>query len=284
MQNITKISFLFVLITQLSYSQWTKGKSNGYYKLSASSLIADEHFTSSKLKDPNVTRGNFIVSAYGEYGLTDKLDAIAYVPLLARVYQNKQVSGTTGNVLANGEAVNSIGDIDLGLRYGLFKNDHLAVSTTLKLGLPTGKNQGGSDGSLQTGDGEFNQLLQVDLGIPFKISNQNLYGKLYSGFNNRTKGFSDEFHFGAEIGTKIADKFFVATKFNNVRSFNNGDFNNETGQGIFANNVEFTNLGIEAAYYISNKFGVSFNYTEILSGKITYAAPTYTGGVFLDIQ
>ncbi|AWG22485.1 hypothetical protein FFWV33_13590 [Flavobacterium faecale] len=284
MQKIIKLSFLFIILSQFSYGQWTKGKSNGYYKLSASSLIADEHFTSSKQKDPNVTRGNFIVSAYAEYGLTDRIDAIAYVPLLARVYQNKQVSGLTGSVLANGEAVNSIGDIDLGLRYGLLKNDHLVVSATLKFGLPTGKSQGGSDGSLQTGDGEFNQLLQIDLGIPFKISNQNLYGKLYSGFNNRTKGFSDEFHFGAEVGTKIANKFFVATKFSNVRSLNNGTFNNETGQGIFANNVEFTNLGIEVAYYISSKFGVSVNYTDILSGKITYAAPTYTGGIFLDIQ
>jgi hypothetical protein len=279
-----QLALVLVFISQLSFGQWNKGKGNGYYKFSTSSLIADEHYTSAKEKDPNITRGNFIVSAYGEYGLIEKLDVIAYVPLLTRVYQNKQVSGTSGSVISDGEAVNSIGDIDLGLRYGILKNDFIALSTTLKFGLPTGKKEGGRDGSLQTGDGEFNQLLQLDLGIPFKISALDFYGKIYSGFNNRTKGFSDEFHFGAEIGTKIANKLFIATKFSNVRSFNNGNFNNQTGQGIFANNVEFTNLGGEIGYYISNKFGISFNYTAILSGKITYAAPTYTGGVFLDIQ
>lgn len=281
--KIIKLSLVFIFVTNLSYSQWNKGKGNGYYKLSASSLVADEHYTSTKEIDPNITRGNFVVSAYGEYGLTEKFDIIAYVPLLARVYQNEQVSRTTGNVINEGESVNSIGDIDLGLRYGILKNDFLALSTTVKLGLPTGKKSGGKDGSLQTGDGEFNQLLQLDLGIPFKLGSQNLYGKIYSGFNNRTKGFSDELQFGAEIGTKFYNKIFVAIKSANVRSFNNGDVIG-TGQGVFANNVEFTNLAGEIGYYITNKFGVSFNYTTILSGKITYAAPTYSGGLFLDIQ
>ncbi|WP_418262861.1 hypothetical protein [Flavobacterium faecale] len=284
MMKSTTTIFILFFIVQLSFGQWNKGKGNAYYKLATSLLVADEHFTSAKEKDPNITRGNFIVSAYGEYGLATKWDVLAYIPLLTRVYQNKQISATTGYQIAKGESVNTIGDIDLGVRYGLIKNDQIALSTTLKLGLPTGKKQGGSDGSLQTGDGEFNQLVQLDLGIPFKINSLNLYSKIYSGFNNRTKGFSDEFHFGAEIGTTIANKLFVATKFNNVRSFNNGTLNNQTGQGIFANNVEFTNLGGELGYYISNKFGVLLNYTAILTGKITYAAPTYTAGVFWDIQ
>lgn len=281
--KLTKLSIIFFLLVQVSYGQWNKGKGNGYYKLAASSLVADEHFTSAKEKDPNVTRGNFVVSAYGEYGLTDKVDLIAYIPLLSRVYQNKQISGNTGNVIQEGESVNSVGDIDIGVRYGLFKNDNLALSATLKLGLPTGKKVGGTDGSLQTGDGEFNQLLQLDLGIPFKISNQNLYAKIYSGFNNRTEGFSDEFHFGGEIGTKIAAKLFIAAKLSNIRSLNNGNLTG-TGQGIFANNVESTNLGGELAYYVTKKFGLMVNYTSILSGKITYAAPNYTAGLFLDIQ
>ncbi|NRT14828.1 hypothetical protein HNP99_001172 [Flavobacterium sp. 28A] len=281
--KFTKIAIVLVMITQMSYGQWNKGKGNGYYKLAASSLVADEHFTSAKEKDPNITRGNFVVSAYGEYGISDKIDLIAYVPLLARVYQNKQVSGKTGNTISDGEAVNSIGDIDLGVRYGILKNDIIALSGTLKLGLPTGKKSGGTDGSLQTGDGEFNQLLQLDLGFPFKVSGHNWYGKIYSGFNNRNNGFSDEYHFGGEIGSKFYDKVFIALKSSNVRSFNNGNLVG-TGQGIFANNVEYTNLGLEAAYYISTKFGVSLNYTEILSGKITYAAPTYSAGLFLDIQ
>lgn len=281
--NLVKLFFITLLGTHLSHSQWTKDKGNGYYKLSVSSLLADEHFTSSREKDPNSTRGTFVVSYYNEIGLSKKIDLISYIPLLTRVYQNNQVSKVTGNLLTKGEAVNSIGDIDLGLRYGIIKNDYLALSSTVKFGLPTGKSIGGSDGSLQTGDGEFNQLVQLDLGIPFKIKNQNLYGKTYSGFNNRTNGFSDEFHFGGEVGTIISNKIFLAIKSSNVRSFNNGNLS-DTGQGIFANNVEYTNLAGEVAYYISKQFGVSFNYTAVLTGKITYAAPTYTGGIFLDIK
>ncbi|GIZ08696.1 hypothetical protein [Flavobacterium sp. UMI-01] len=281
--SLLKFSLLVLLFSQFAFAQWNKGKGNGYYKVSASYLVADEHFTSTRKKDPNATRGNFVASVYAEHGIGNKLDLIAYLPLFTRVYQNEQVSKTSGAILVPGEAVNSIGDIELGARLGVIKNDYLALSTTVKLGLPTGKKEGGADGSLQTGDGEFNQLLLIDLGFPFKIKNQNSYGKIYSGFNNRTNGFSDELHYGAEIGTKFNNAFFVALKFSNVSSLNNGNLTG-TGQGVFANNVEFTNLGGELAYYVTPKLGVMVNYTHVLTGKITFAAPTYTAGLFMDIQ
>lgn len=280
---IKNISVLFLLFSQVIFAQWTKGKTNGYYKLTASTLVANEHFTSAKIKDPNATRGNFVISAYAEYGLSSQIDLITYLPLFTRVYQNKQVSATTGAIIQDGESVNSIGDIEFGFRHKIIKNDYLALSGTLKFGIPTGKKQGGSDGSFQTGDGEFNQLVQLDLGLPFKISNKDLYAKVYSAFNNRTNGFSDEYHFGSEIGSKLTQRIFIATKFNAIRSFYNGQLTG-TGQGIFANNIEQTNLGGECAYYFTNKFGVTLSYTAILSGKIIYAAPTYTAGFFWDIK
>lgn len=280
---LNKLTILLLLLTQIVVGQWNKGKNNGYYKLSASSLVANEHFTSAKIKDPNATRGNFVISAYGEYGLTSKIDIITYVPLFSRVYQNKQVSATTGGIIQDGESLNSIGDIELGFRHKIFKNDHLAVSGTLKLGLPTGDSNGGGDGSFQTGDGEFNQLIQLDLGIPFKVSHHDFYIKVYSAFNNRNKGFSDEYHFGGELGTKINSKIFLASKFNNVRSLYNGDLTG-TGQGVFANNIEQTNLSAEFAYYFTSKFGLSLSYTAILSGKITYAASVYAVGLFWDVK
>ena len=254
---------LLLLFCQIVVGQWTKGKSNGYYKLSASSLVADEHFTSAKVKDPNATRGNFVVSAYGEYGLTSNIDLLAYVPFFSRVYQNTQVSSTSGSTIQEGESLNSIGDFELGIKHKILKNDYMALSGTLKLGFPTGNSAGGSDGSFQTGDGEFNQLGQLDLGVPFKISNHNLYFKVYAAFNNRTNGFSDEYHFGGEIGTLLTPKLFIASKFNNVRSFNNGNLTASATQGIFANNVEQTNLSAEAAYYLSNKFGLSLSLSTI---------------------
>lgn len=269
---------------QNNYAQWTKGKGKGYYKLSAWSLVADQHYTSSGDIDPNATRGNFTLSLYGEYGLTNKLDVITYLPLFTRIYQNTQVSGTNGNVLQAGEAVNAIGDVDLGLRYALLKKNNFALSTTLKLGIPTGKSKAGSDGSFQTGDGEFNQLITLDGGTSYQLFSKSSYAKAYVGVNNRTQGFSDEFHYGAETGIKLWNQLWIAARLNAISSFKNGTLSPQNSQGsIFANNVEYISLGAEIAYYITPKLGLSFNYASAISGSIIYAKPSYSGGVFLDL-
>lgn len=283
MRNKILAIVVLMLFVQQAKAQWTKGEGKGYYKLSFWSLVADQHYTSSGEIDPNATRGNFTTSLYAEYGVTNKIDIITYVPFV-RVYQNKRVSGVTGNTLQEGEAVNALGDVDVALRYALHKSSKLALSGSLKLGLPTGKSTGGSDGSFQTGDGEFNQQLQFDLGVPFKVNKVGGYGKITTAFNNRTQGFSDEFHYGLELGIKPIQKFWAIARLYSVNSFNNGSLSAQTAQGsIFANNVEYTSVGVELAYYLTKKLGVSLNYTSAVSGKIIYAAPSYSGGLFLEL-
>jgi len=279
-------SILLILISSNSNAQWNKGKGNGYYKLSAWSLVADKHYTDTGATDPNATRGTFNLSFYGEYGLTNKLDVIAYIPFFTRVYQNEQKSAGTGQITQAGEAFNSIGDVDLGIKYGLIKNNSLALSTTLKLGLPFGDSSGGSDGSFQTGDGEFNQNLQVDLGIPFKLSNVPAYAKAYLGYNNRSKGFSDETHYGAEVGLNfLKNKLWITGRLNAIKSTNNGNLNAQNSNGsIFANNIEYTSLGIEGAFYLTKKLGISLGYATAINGRLIYANPTLSGGIFLDIK
>lgn len=284
-KNILIITLAFLLSNGV-FSQWTKGKGNGYYKLSGWYLQADQHYTNTGDIDPNLTRSQFNASVYAEYGISDKLDVIAYVPFLSRATENDEVSGTTGQQISEGEAFNSFGDIDLGVRYGIFKNDKYALSASLKLGIPTGDNAGGSDGSFQTGDGEFNQLLQSSLGTSFNIGSIPSYAKVYAGFNNRTEGFSDELRAGLELGASfLDDKLWIIGRSDILESLQNGDLNAQNSQGsIFANNIEYVSLGIEAAYYVTEKIGVSFNYTSAVSGKLVFAAPSISGGIFLDIK
>ena len=271
------IKALVLLVSNTMFSQWSKGKGKGYYKLSGWYLEADQHFTDTGDIDPNLTRSQFNASFYGEYGISDKVDVIAYVPFLTRVTENAEVSGTTGQQISEGEAFNSFGDVDLGIRYGLLKIDNYALSATLKLGIPTGDSAGGSNGSFQTGDGEFNQLLQTDFGASFNLGNFSSYAKTYIGLNNRTEGFSDELRSGLELGVNfVKDKFWLIGRTDILRSLNNGDLNAQNSQGsIFANNIEYISIGIEAAYYISDKIGVSVNYASAVSGNcLLYTSPS----------
>ena len=71
------------------------------------------------------------------------------------------------------------------------------MSARVLFGLPTGKDSGGETGILQTGDGEFNQMLRLDLSSGFSA---NGWFSFYAGYNNRTQGFSDDYRFGGEVG------------------------------------------------------------------------------------
>ena len=281
-------SFLFLFIISfplLAGGGWPQQKGRGYFKLSEWWIRADQHYTDFGSIDPNVTNGLFNTSLYGEYGFTDKLTGVLYFPLFSRALFNNTVSGTTGEVLMPGEAINGIGDVDISLKYGLVQKGSFALSATILFGLPLGEDNGGSEGTLQTGDGEFNQLLQFDAGLGFKIGKVDAYSNAFIGVNNRTQGFSDEFRYGFEIGANLFNnKFTPIMRVYGVQSFNNGTLPSEaTGTTIFANNTEHFTIAPEINYNINNQWGVSAGISKAISGKLIYANTAFNVGVFVKI-
>ena len=278
---------LILFLTQGSYSQWAQGKGNGYFKLGGWYLETDQHYTSSGEIDPNVTRTQSFVSLYSEYGLGERLDIVAYLPFFARATQNQILSGTTGEEIRAGEELNSLGDLEIGLNLNFLKSDHWALSTRLMLGIPTGENQGGSDGSFQTGDGEFNQLATILAGYSFNLPGRIFYAKTYFGINNRTENFSDELRFGLESGLGFFDnKLLLIGRINGVESLQNGSLNaqNSAQGNIFANNVEYLSAGGELNYFFSPLWGISVGVDGAFSGRIIAANPSFNGGVFYKLQ
>ena len=224
MRRIYLIIILAFSFFNLAYAGggWTQPKGGIYLKLSEWWIISNQHYTDAGLIDPNTTSGIFNTSLYGEFGITDRITAIAYVPFFSRAYMNNVVSGTTGEILIPGEAINSFGDTDLSIKYALNKKGLIRTAATLTLGLPLGNSAGGSQKNLQTGDGEFNQLIQFDASSAFQIKNTSIYGTTTIGLNNRTKGFSDEFRYGIEIGAGYKNRFWLIGRITGVESFQNG--------------------------------------------------------------
>ena len=152
-------SLLLIACCLFSFSllagPWPQPKGKGYFKLYEWWLRFDQHFTSTGELDPNATLGLYNTSLYAEYGLTDRLTGVINLPLYSRNEINNQVSGTRGNVIIPGEAIGGLGDTDISLRYALNKpGSAVPLSATLTLGLPLGEDAGGTQGNLQTGDGE----------------------------------------------------------------------------------------------------------------------------------
>ena len=278
---------LFTISTAFGGGPWTQKKGKGYYKFSEWWLTYNQHFTDSGEIDPNITTGIFSTTLYVEHGLTDRLTGIVYAPLFSRNYYNNQVSQTTGETIQAGESLNSIGDFDVSLKYGLTApGAKIPISATLTLGLPFGETGKGELGILQTGDGEFNQMIQIDAGTGFQIGNTSAYVSGYVGINNRTNGFSEEFRYGFEFGAGLMNqKLWLIGRLGGVESFRNGDLAiDNTNTSIFANNAEFTSFGLEASYYLTRHFGVSASFASAFRGRIIASAPSYSVGVFYDLS
>lgn len=258
---------------------WLKGEKKGFFKLNESVIVGDQFYSGDGSLQKITTAGVYITSLYGEYGISKNMDVIAYVPFFNRLTIN-DVRFSDGGFQA-GDEFNGFGDVDLGLKYGLRQGKPLVISATLMLGIPLGVTDGGESELLQSGDGEFNQMLRLDVGYGFK---KPFYTNVGVGFNNRTKGFSEEFRYDFELGYKYKEKLVLAFKLLGNESFNNGDPKGSGGNGIFSNNLEFLAFGPEVAYYFSKSLGVSAAYRTASSGQFIIAAPSYEVGVFFELK
>ena len=290
MKKLQIVLFLLVAFTSTAFAggPWPQKKGSGYFKLSEWWIIFNQHFTDAGAIDPNITTGIFNTTFYGEYGITDRFTTMLYVPLVSRNYMNNLRSSTTGEILVPGEAINSLGDTDVGFKYSLTKpGAKWPVAASIILGIPTGKQVAGTLENLQTGDGEFNQIVQIDAGRGFQIKKKvNSYVSGYVGFNRRSNGFSEEFRYGIESGLGfMKNRLWIIGRILGVESFKNGKTAETiTSTSLFANNTEYTSYSIEAAYYVQKRVGFSASFASAFRGEIIAAAPTYSVGIFYDLS
>ena len=106
------VLLIIISISQISSAQWSKGKGNGFYKLSAWNLSADQYFSSSGEITPLNDRTFFNLNFYGEYGVSEKLDIIAYLPFYSRLSKESAIRS---------ESFSSLGDFELGINYIFYK-------------------------------------------------------------------------------------------------------------------------------------------------------------------
>ncbi len=270
---------LFLAGTTIAGGGWPPKKGKGFFKFGQSVIRASQFYAPNGDLEDITTLSLYTTSIYGEYGLSDRISAVAYVPFFVRSTINEIQLRQSGTVTP-GDEVNALGDAELGLTYALTRDTKIALSTSLIFGLPLGETEGGEGRILQTGDGEFNQYLKLDAGVSFYPAP--LYASAHIGINNRTNNFSEEFRYGFELGYTGINKVTAILKANSVISFQNGE-GGGTANGIFSNNTEFFAFGPTLTYDLKENFGALASATFALSGKRILAAPAYEVGVFLKL-
>lgn len=257
---------------------WVYGKHQGYFKLGQNMIRSPYFFdTDGEIIDiPTISL--YTTSLYAEYGLSDQLNAIMYLPFFVRATQNKEVFNQSGTS-SPGFALNSMGDTNIGLKYGFNQEGPVVWAASVLLGVPLGRSR--PKGSLQTGDGEFNQLFKLEASYSFYP--HPVYATVFAGFNNRTKGFSEEVHLGGEVGVTLG-KLITILKVYNVSSLYNGTAGeNSNANGVFSNNTEYFSYTPEVIYGFNDNLGITASAGFAFSGKRILASPNYGIGVYYQL-
>jgi hypothetical protein len=271
---------------------WPQPKGYGYFKFSQSVLRATDYFSPSGDVLPITTTTFYTSHLYGEFGFTDRLTGLLSAPLFVRSTINHRES-TINGAREEGDAFNGVGDIQLGLKYGLITNGPVVLSAALWLKLPTGDNVGGNTELLQSGDGAFSQMVLLEASHSFYPSP--FYATLSTGYRQRGSTtfdyqggsdeitYSDEFRWGGEFGW-TPGRLSLALKWEQIIPMDNGDQGGELGaSSVFGNNIAYFSITPEVNYSVTDKFGVSLAVGTAVSGQNILASPNFMAGVFLKI-
>lgn len=279
--RIPLLLFIILVIGDTSSAlagPWPQRKGQGFYKLGFSHVRANTYIEPNGNRIEIPTLADYTASLYGEYGLSDRLTVVAYIPFFQRLTLNRQVGRETGNVFFDGAETTRMADSDIGLRFGLFQRGGTVGSIGITAGLPLGDT--GHPNGLYTGDGEFNQHLSLGIGHSFYPIPA--YVAVQAGYNHRTRGFSDEARFEAEAGYTLASRLTVIAKLRGLEPMRNGDSATTGGTGgLYGNNQRYLLYALELAYAPMERYGVSVSVAGATRGQNILSAPAFSAGVFL---
>ena len=278
-KHIPWILLLVIVFVQNAMAgPWPQKKGHGFYKLGFGFVQANRFYELGGNRISIPTLSDYTASFYGEYGFTDRITGIAYIPFVQRITLNRQVGSVTGAVLFDGAENTGPADSDLGVRFGILERGSTVASASLMLGLPIGDSS--HENGLFTGDGEFNQ--HISLGVGHSFYPIPAYVAIEAGYNNRTQGYSDEFRYHLEAGYTFNQRATLITKLRGLESLDNGDDSIMGGMGgLSANNQSYISYGTELAFSITSNVGISFSVEGAFRGENILSAPAYSTGIYL---
>ena len=276
------LAFIFILIICVSNNifagGWTKKKGKFYIQLSS------QYMSSSKFHDINGTLvkintlSDFTLSLYTEYGITDNLSLVAYLPFYHRLALNKIQGSGSGTVYFPGAVKNGISDSDIGIKYKLAEEGQSVLSAGFSLGIPFGDSN--DSNGLLTGDDEFNQKINLQFGHSFYPLP--IYFSAFAGYNFRHKGYTDEFNFGVEAGYIFGNKLLAIFRITGLKPLRNGDNTIAGGAGgLFSNKQQYISYGPELLYSLTDNLGITAGVNSGTWARNVLSAYVYRIGIYI---
>ena len=254
---------------------WTRKKGHGYAKVGLTLANTTKYHP---LEGGTITTAQFrqqVYSLYGEYGLTDRLEATLNFPFFRRATFPDTSPGQ------------GVGDPEFGLRYGVLTGKWplaIAVAAQAPLGDPSVRGIYQNDPTsfvyLPTGNGQWN--IWTRAALSHSLGTLPAFVTLEAGYNFRTAGFTDQYSYGAQVGYHFFDKLWLTAA---VRTLDNV-------RAPDPSKINQIGLG-EGVAYSAASLGANYNFTKHLAatadaaggfGKLrnVYSGVQYTVGVAVE--
>jgi hypothetical protein len=256
---------------------WPQAKGEGFFLLSQRFIAANGYYNNQGFITSSPNLSAYTTHFYGEYGITDKITGILHTPFVTALSRDAGVDAF-GNVFTADQAV-GFGDVDLGVKYN-FISKPFYLSAELNLGINSGNYFAGATESLHLGDGDFSQLVKIYASKGFKYG---IFATAFGGLNNRTNGFSDEYHYGGELGIQQFG-FTAIAKIYSRQSFFNEPRKDSQFAGIYSDNLEYFSYSFQLLYAFKDKFGLMLEQGSATSSRNIIASKSFTFGFFYKLK
>ena len=251
---------------------WTRKKKKGYVKAGLTTVRSTRYHPLSGGTVETASFNQQVYSVYGEYGLTDRLEATLNFPLFRR-------AAFPG--LSPGKGV---GDPEVGLRYGLLTGKWplaVAVAVEAPLGNPNVFGRDRADPAiylrLPTGDGEWNVWTRAALS--HSLGRLPAFATLNAGYNMRSGGFTNQYSFGAQLGYQFFNKLWLMAAARTLGNVRPPDLRRFGAIGL-GEGVAYSTAELGASYAVTKHLSATANWAAGF-GRLrnVYSGNQYTAGV-----
>jgi hypothetical protein len=278
MKKFTKIIVFFISISVFSQSPWTQEKGKFYTQISYTSIANyDTLFGDPDYSNFGVYTDN-TVQFFGEYGLSKKTSFLLNLPLKLISIDNFEDPRIDCGSLDCAKDYNgsALGNIEVGLKHNFYKKDWV-LSGQLSVEVNTGNYN--TISGIRTGYDAWSFTPLFLAGKGFGKS----YFQSFIGVSIRTNGYSSNFKFGGEYGTKVTNKIWLIGYLDIVKSFKNGDIIlpiENTLTGFYVNNQEYGGFGLKTIGEFTEKFGITASFGGAFYANNLAKAPALNIGLY----
>ncbi len=260
---------------------FVKNQGQLYSKLAFTSFASKDFYTQTRdLRNLGQVFTQRNVVLYGEYGIIDSLTAIVNFPLVRT------------NAFANTNTIVGIGDLSLGLKYGI-RAGGFNFAASVNPEFPTGNadatvqtNDTGANLVLPTGDGEFNvwSWLGASRGIPITgVSWLDGWASIGAGLNLRTKGLAHQIGLRAEVGIRFFQQVILQFQTRSQLVPSN-EF--EPGGFILGEGTEYVAVAaLIGAKIPRTPLSLELEWAQpVASQQNLYSGPVFAAGLSVDLE